>query len=118
MVVVYLNIADCDVHRILIDSESSVDILFYNVFSKISIPDGRLGLINSPLVGFTGDAVPVEGIITLTVICWPVPKVIESTSGFSGGKGAVYLQRNAQPTWPQRPPTCGVDLPLEVKIFY
>ena len=74
MVVVSLNIADYDVHCILVDSESSVDILFYDVFSKISIPDGRLGLIGSPLVGFTGDAVPVEEIITLTVVAGRHPK--------------------------------------------
>ena len=60
-VVVSLNIADYDVCRILVDGESSADILFYEAFSKMSILDGRLGPINSPLVGFTGDAVPVEG---------------------------------------------------------
>ena len=73
-VVVSLNIADYDVRRILVDSESSIDILFYDVFSKMSIPDGRLGPISSPLVEFTGDAVPVEGVITLTVVAGWYPK--------------------------------------------
>ena len=68
MVVVSLNVADYDVRRILVDSESSADILFYDAFSKISILDGRLGPISSPLVGYTGDAMPVEGIITLSVV--------------------------------------------------
>ena len=40
MVVVSLNIADYDIRRILVDSGSSVDILFYDAFSKMSIPDG------------------------------------------------------------------------------
>ena len=74
MVVVSLNIADYDVHRILVDSGSSADILFYDAFSKMSIPDGRLGSISSSLVGFTGDAVPVEGVITLTVVAGQCPK--------------------------------------------
>ena len=51
MVVVSLNITDYDVYCILVDSGSSIDILFYDAFSKISIPDGRLGPISSPLVG-------------------------------------------------------------------
>ena len=68
MVVVSLNIADYDVHRILVDSGSSTNILFYDAFSKISIPDDRLGPISFALVGFTGDAMLVEGVITLTVV--------------------------------------------------
>ena len=39
----------------------------------MSLSDGRLGLINSPLVGFTSDAVPVEG-ITLIVVAGRFPK--------------------------------------------
>ena len=60
--------ANYDVCRILVDNESLADILFYDAFSKISIPDDHLGSVNSPLVGFTGDAMPVEGMITLTVV--------------------------------------------------
>ena len=74
VVVVSLNIADYDVRRILVDSGSSVDILFYDTFLKISILVGRLGPINSLLVGFTGDAVPVEGVITLTIVAGRYPK--------------------------------------------
>ena len=74
MVVVTLNIANYDVDRNLIDNERSADILFYDAFSKISISDSRMGLMNSPLVGFTGDIVPVEGIITLQVMTDQYPK--------------------------------------------
>ena len=68
VVVVTLNIAGYDVRCILIDNESSIDILFYDVFSKISIPDSRMGPLSSPLVVFTGDAILVEGIITLATM--------------------------------------------------
>ena len=50
MIVVILNIADYDVYRILIKNESSTNILFYDAFSKISIPDNKMGPISSPLV--------------------------------------------------------------------
>ena len=39
-VVVSLNIADYDVCHILVDSGSLANILFYDAFLKISIPDG------------------------------------------------------------------------------
>ena len=40
----------------------------------MSIPDGRLGPIGSPLVGFTDDAIPMEGVITLTVVAGRYPR--------------------------------------------
>ena len=75
MVMVTLNIANYDVCRILIDNRSSTDILFYDAFSKISIPDNRLGPMNFSLVGFIGDAILVEDIITLTVAAGQRPKL-------------------------------------------
>ena len=67
-IVVSLNIANYDVRRILVDNESSADVLFYDAFSRMSILDGHLRPITSPLVGFTGDAILVEGMVTLTVV--------------------------------------------------
>ena len=40
----------------------------------MSIPDSRLGLISSPLVGFTDDAIPMEGVITLIVVAGRYPR--------------------------------------------
>ena len=74
VVVVSLNITNYDVRRILVDSGSLTNILFYDAFSKMSIPDGRLGSINSLLVGFIGDAVLIEGVITLTMVAGWYPK--------------------------------------------
>ena len=68
MVVISLNIANYDVGHILVDNESSTDVLFYDIFFKISIPDSQMGPLNSPLVGFIRDTVPIEGIITLPIV--------------------------------------------------
>ena len=73
-VVVSLNIANYDVHRILVDNESSADILFYDAFSRRSALGGRLRSICSPLIGFTGNAVSMEGMIALTVAAGQYPK--------------------------------------------
>ena len=70
-IVVSLNIANYDVRRILVDNGSSADILFYDAFSRMSILDGHLGPISSPLVGFIDDA---EGVITLTVVVGRYPR--------------------------------------------
>ena len=73
-VVVSLNIANYDVRRILVDNGSSADILFYDAFSRMSALDSHLSPICSPLVGFTGDVVPTEGMIALTVAAGQYPK--------------------------------------------
>ena len=51
-VVVSLNIANYDVRRILVDNESSADILFYDAFSRMFALDDHLRTICSPLIGF------------------------------------------------------------------
>ena len=68
--------------HILVDNESSADILFYDAFSKISILDGHLRPISSPLVGFTGDAIPMEGVITLTVTAGRYPRQSQAPMDF------------------------------------
>lgn len=67
MVVISLNIESCDIHHILIDNRSSIDILYYNAFIKMNISSDRLGRVDSPLVSFIGDAIQVEGVVTLPV---------------------------------------------------
>ena len=64
-VVVSMTIANYDVKKILVDNGSSTDVLFYLVFFRMRLPNDRLRRVSIPLVGFTGDAVIVEGEITL-----------------------------------------------------
>ena len=74
MVVINLNTINYDVHRVLIDNESSTNVLFYDAFSKMRISIDWLGKIDSLLVEFTKDAIPVEGVNMLPV------KAIDSLS--------------------------------------
>lgn len=50
--------------RVLIDSGSLANILFWGAFEKIQIGKEKLQPVNSPLVGFTGDRVTPLGSIT------------------------------------------------------
>ena len=63
-----LNISNYDVHRVLVDNESLVDILFYDAFVQMGLSFGWLVKKNPPLIGFSSSIVPVEGIISLTTI--------------------------------------------------
>ena len=58
-IVVSMTIAKHPVKRILIDSSSSVDVLFYDAFVLMNLPRGELRPILSPLVAFNGESVNV-----------------------------------------------------------
>ena len=67
-IVVSLTIAKYDVHHILIDNESSTDILFYDAFVRMKIHRAQLQKINAPLVDFIGSSVQVEGAVNLPMM--------------------------------------------------
>ena len=73
-IVVSLNITNYDIHRILVDNESSVDVIFYDAFVCMNLNSELLMKKITPLIGFSGTTVPVEGIISLTMIARRVPK--------------------------------------------
>ena len=49
VIVVTMNIVDFNVHRIFIDNESSVNILYYSVFSQIEFIPDQLSRFNIPI---------------------------------------------------------------------
>ena len=74
MVVISLTFANYDVHYILVDNESLVDILFYNTFHIMNLSINQLEKLDSPLVGFTKDSVLIEGSILLPVTIKQEPR--------------------------------------------
>ena len=52
--VINLRVGDYNMHRVLVDNGSSVDILYYLVFQQMRIDKERLIPTNAPLVGFGG----------------------------------------------------------------
>ncbi|WCJ39835.1 hypothetical protein M5689_020790 [Euphorbia peplus] len=61
-----LTVADFKVHRILVDTRSSVKLLTWKAFSAMKIHSSNLKPGNFPLVGLADIEVPVTGHITLT----------------------------------------------------
>ncbi len=76
-VVVFMVVNKFDVKRVLIDNGSSANVLYFDAYSRMGMTGKQLRRMNAPLVGFTGDSVPVEGEVALLVTVGLAPR--EST---------------------------------------
>jgi len=66
--VVNLKVEDYNMHWVLVDNGSSVDILYYPAFQQMRIDREQLISTNAPLVGFGGSRVFPLGTVTLSVM--------------------------------------------------
>ncbi|XP_019158822.1 PREDICTED: uncharacterized protein LOC109155651 [Ipomoea nil] len=65
--VIAMDINGVVVRRILVDTGSSVNVLYLETFDKMGLTREQLNPVKTPLAGFTGDSVEAEGSITLPV---------------------------------------------------
>ena len=72
-IVITLLIADYSTRRVLVDNESSADILYYPAFQQMNLGREQLRPAHSPLVGFGGMKVQPVGTISLPVIVGAYP---------------------------------------------
>ncbi|XP_073109541.1 uncharacterized protein [Elaeis guineensis] len=75
-IVVSLNIANYDIHRVLVDNRSSINVLFYNAFIRMNLNSELLMKRIIPLIGFLGITVLVERTISLATIIGRAPKQV------------------------------------------
>ncbi|XP_043701413.1 uncharacterized protein LOC122651907 [Telopea speciosissima] len=73
--VIKMVIANCTVGRILVDNGSSADILYYDALEKMLLKPEMLKRVESPLYGFNGAPLQVEGSIELLVTVGTEPKL-------------------------------------------
>ncbi|KAH9704302.1 protein STRICTOSIDINE SYNTHASE-LIKE 10 [Citrus sinensis] len=71
--VVTLKVATGKVARTLVDTSSSVDIIFKSAFDQLLIESPKITPYATPLIGFARDMVIPKGIITLAVTLGKVP---------------------------------------------
>ncbi|VFQ70199.1 unnamed protein product [Cuscuta campestris] len=64
--VITMDMGGVDVSRVLVDTGSSVNILYLDAFEKLKLCRTQLEPLKTPLSGFTGDSVEAEGSILLT----------------------------------------------------
>ena len=93
--------ANNKVHRILVDNRSSVDILYYQAFQRMSLKNSDLRPSPSLIYSFTGDSVIPLGVITLPMTVGEYPResyvmadflVIDQLSAFNTVLGRPSLR--------------------------
>ncbi|VFQ82710.1 unnamed protein product [Cuscuta campestris] len=65
--VIKVEINNVVVHRTLVDTGSSVNVMYSNTFKELGLSRSDLKPIHTPLSGFTGDTIEAEGTITVKV---------------------------------------------------
>ena len=78
--VVSIQIEDYNMHRVLVDNGSSIDILYYPAFQQIGIGREWLIPMNAPLVSFGGTRVLPLGAIILSVVVGDYPQQIVTST--------------------------------------
>ena len=66
--VITARVANSNVHRMLVDDGSAVDIIYLNTYKRIDPTESELSPTTSPLYGFTRDHVIPKGTIKLAVM--------------------------------------------------
>ena len=72
--VIKTMIANNNVHRILVDNKSSVDILYFQAFERMGLKVSDLKPSPNPVYSFTGDLVVPLGVISLTMTLGEYPR--------------------------------------------
>ncbi|VFQ98626.1 unnamed protein product [Cuscuta campestris] len=80
--VITMNMGGVDVSQVLVDTGSSVNVLYLEAFEKLKLCLTRLEPLKTPLSGFTGDSVEAEGSILLTCELGTGDKVIQKHMRF------------------------------------
>ncbi|XP_065015422.1 uncharacterized protein LOC103994799 [Musa acuminata AAA Group] len=75
------RIANAQLRRIMIDTGSSADVLYFDAFQKLGLAREALELMTSALTGFIGDSISLIGVVTLpqTLGAPPRSKTVMST---------------------------------------
>ena len=71
--VVNIRIGSMSVHRVFVDNGSSVNMLYYDTFKKMGLPDKDMSIKNIYIYGFGGEAMKVKGAIQLPVMIGEEP---------------------------------------------
>ncbi|XP_074352615.1 uncharacterized protein LOC141691756 [Apium graveolens] len=81
--VIKMKIGTVNVHRAMVDTGSSADVLTYDAYKKLGLLDRELTSTGGHLYGFTGNSIGVKGIIWLPVTIGEEPYVATQIAMFT-----------------------------------
>ncbi|XP_065007888.1 uncharacterized protein LOC135638614 [Musa acuminata AAA Group] len=73
--VISIQIANAQVKRVMVDTGSSVDVLYFDAFNRLGLTQGDLTPAASTHIGFTGDSISPLGTIVLPITIGEEPRV-------------------------------------------
>ncbi|GKV42967.1 hypothetical protein SLEP1_g50318 [Rubroshorea leprosula] len=62
-----VTINNCEVQRVLVDTGSAPDIMYFHCFESLGLDPALLQRYDGPIYGFNNQPVPVEGVLTMNV---------------------------------------------------
>ncbi|VFQ91465.1 unnamed protein product [Cuscuta campestris] len=91
--VITMDINGADVARVLVDTGSSVNVLYIDAFKKLNLDRSMLRPLQTPLSGFTRASIEAEGQITLPVtLGFYTPNGIGEERGDQKNARSCYLE--------------------------
>ncbi|KAL0289492.1 UNVERIFIED_CONTAM: hypothetical protein Sangu_2613600 [Sesamum angustifolium] len=72
--VISATLANFLVKKVLVDSGSSADIMFYDAYVQLGIDNAQLRKVNTPLTGFSGEMIEPLGEVMLPLSLGSLPK--------------------------------------------
>ena len=79
---VSIRVGDYNTHWVLVDNESSADILYYSAFQPMRIEREWLVPINAPLIGFRETRLYLLGMVTFPMTVGDYPQQITKDVSF------------------------------------
>ncbi|GKV44734.1 hypothetical protein SLEP1_g51893 [Rubroshorea leprosula] len=84
-------INNCEVQRVLVDTGSASDIMYFHCFESLGLDPALLQKYDGPIYGFNNQPVPVEGVLTLYVAFGSGRTYVALQSGFSSSRWPLLL---------------------------
>ncbi|KAM6543742.1 hypothetical protein CsatB_008189 [Cannabis sativa] len=81
--VIVANIGGDNVHRILVDNGSSVNLLNFQAFKQMGLQEKDLRPMTSSIYGFSGDVIAIKGMIKLPITLGTAPVTAKSMADFA-----------------------------------
>lgn len=103
-----MTIDQCLGKRILVDTDSSINVLFKDTFWQMDIPWDKVLPYTSPLVGFTSQTIKSDGKISLPIYVRDSARVIEFIIVFAPYPYNCIMGRPALNQLQAKVSTCGL----------